>query len=156
MQDFQESYILFDHPAEKWTLCLHIYSLSLSLSLSLLQSCALLLLLLLLLFHTWMNVVNFRFFAPSSEGDGESIPANTRASEASADLCESLATKASSRAWRSNLLHCGGLTDASFSSVYRSATVVGEFGRFFWGNSVFRQKPATFVRVSVHCPPFFF
>jgi hypothetical protein len=59
------------------------------------------------------------------------------------------------RAWRSNLLPCGGLTDASFFSVYRSATVVGEFGRFFWGNSVFRQKPATFVRVSVDCPPFF-
>jgi hypothetical protein len=40
-------------------------------------------------------------------------------------------TKASSRAWRSNLLPCGGLTDASFSCVYRSATVVGEFGDFF-------------------------
>jgi hypothetical protein len=36
-----------------------------------------------------MNVVDFRFFAPSSKGDGESIPANTRASEASAELCES-------------------------------------------------------------------
>lgn len=103
-----------------------------------------------------MNVVDFRFFAPSSKGDGKSIPANTRASEASAELCESFATKASSRAWRSNLLPCGGLTDASYSSVYRSATVVGEFGRFFWGNSVFRQKPATFVRVSVDCPPFYF
>jgi len=42
-----------------------------------------------------MNVVDFRFFAPSSKCDGKSIPANTRASEASAELCESFATKAS-------------------------------------------------------------
>jgi hypothetical protein len=28
-------------------------------------------------------------------------------------------------------------------------------GDFFGENSVFRQKPATFVRVSVDCPPFF-
>ncbi len=31
---------------------------------------------------------------------------------------------------------------------------MGEFGDFFGGNSVFRQKQATFVRVSVDCPPF--
>jgi hypothetical protein len=30
--------------------------------------------------------VDFRFFAPSSKGDGESILANTRTSEASAEL----------------------------------------------------------------------
>jgi len=51
-----------------------------------------------------MDVVDFRFFAPSSKADGESIPANTRASEASPELCEGVAMKTSLRAWRSNFL----------------------------------------------------